>query len=103
MGSLGLGLMLFGRSACNSVFQNKAKAQFAGGGYATGEQIKTPLKASVDASRRGRAIVFRLRLADATGKRIRSLRLPTGRPDAPKVVVYNALGKKVYACTLKYG
>ena len=68
IGSVGLGVMLLGRPACNSVFQNRAKAYFTGGGYATGEDIKTPLKASVDAGRRSRSIVFRLRLSDAVGK-----------------------------------
>ena len=103
IGVLLLGVVVIGRTVRNSLFRGTSRAYFAKGGQASGEEIKTPLKASLNVQQRRGMITFLLRLRDATGKDIRSLRLPTGRPKPPKVAILNSQGEKVYTCTLEYG
>ncbi len=103
LGLLLLGVMAIFLTADKPLSLHKSKVYFTSGGSATGEEVKTPLKASVIAQQRARRVTFSLQLSDAGGKKIRSLHISTGRSKRPKVEIFNALGERVYACTLEYG
>ena len=98
-----LGFFVLGPTVCNPMSKSKPGVHFDSGKHATGEKVKTPLQGSVIVRQQGKRITFSLGLRDAEGKKIRSLRLPTGRPKPPKVEILNTLGERVYACTLEYG
>lgn len=103
IGVLLLGVVVIRLTCRNPLFRGTPRVYFAKGRQASGDEIKTPLKASLNVQQRRGMITFLLRLRDATGKEIRSLRLPTGRPKPPKVEIFNAQGERVYTCTLEYG
>jgi len=68
-------------------------------------QVGSPLTASVIATPRSDGVVsLALSLADASGRTVSNLTLPTGRrPTAPKVTIRDAAGKTVYSTSLEYG
>ena len=81
-----------------------AKVWFADRTTASGEDIATPLVGSVGVQKRGGVVRLYLKLQDANGKAIRSVRLPGGsRPEAPSIEIFDAEGQKVHACKLRYG
>ncbi len=86
-----------------SVFGRKPAARYSSGRRVPLENVETPLKATVGVAQRGGTVVFTFQLRDAAGVTIESLNLPTGRPRAPRVEVFDADGDRVYKCTLEYG
>ncbi len=81
-----------------------AKVWFADRTTASGEDIAAPLVGSVGVHKRGGVVGLYLKLQDANGKAIRSVRLPGGgRPEAPSIEIFDAAGRTVYACKLRYG
>jgi hypothetical protein len=85
------------------------RAYFVAGRPASGEEIRTPLVASVQVQQHaggrgtGRAVSFVFRLCDAEGREIDHLRVGRTRPDPPKVQVFNAVGQKVHSGGMEYG
>ena len=78
-------------------------AKFVDGGSVSAENLKTPLQASVQVQQRRGTVQFSLKLTDAEGRQIQSLRTPRGRPAPPKLRILDDQGKRVYSCTLEYG
>ena len=99
-----MGVLVLSPSICTSVFRQQPRAHFSSGQQAVGEQIKTPLTGKVKVRQRRGRVDFLFKLSDAENREVSTLQLRSGqRPKPPKVVVFDAHGERVYACTLEYG
>ncbi len=105
LGGVWVVFVLSGRgcSSVTSLFRGKPEARYSSGRRVPLENIETPLKANVGVAQQRGTVVFTFQLRDAAGVTIESLNLPTGRPRAPRVEVFDADGDRVYKCTLEYG
>jgi hypothetical protein len=99
---LAVGIATLFSPGCSRLFRPPA-AQFADGGSATSEELKTPLQGSVLVQRHGDTVLLSLKLTDAKGRAIQTLYSGRSRPPAPKVDIFNEQGNQIYSCKLEYG
>jgi len=64
----------------------------------------SPMTAGVDVKSRDATTEFSLRLLDASGATVADLAIANGqRPDAPRIEIHDAAGKKIYDGKMRYG
>jgi len=103
-GILALGLAVPRFLAWGILGPREAQALTASRRWVSVSQLATPIQARLVAVQRGRRVSFSMQLADASGKRLRAVRLAGGRrPDVPAVSVVDGDGAVVHTGRMRYG